>query len=835
MKFADRLKFTATGTSAATITVGAAVGGCRTLAQAIADGALTVGDTNVPFTITDGTAWEDSLFTVTSTTLLTRTQVLASSAGGTTAAAFSGALTVFNAVPGAILSRVNFDSDVAFSQTIPLSQPGTAWMAQTNVAGALKFTPGAAAVKGARCYLRMVADGVNAPDFTSWAEWGGSLGYNNTAGLLNEIQFMYDGYDYWYSASQGVNAVASASALTLSRNAASTTVGSPVTVTVGANAALTGSQSETVTLSAPVAGSWSVNPVTLNASTQSTTSVFTPSAAGSGNITATASGTPSLASASVSYAAIAPDTTVPVMIGTLSSSNVTQSGFALSWQAASDNVAVTGYEYSTDGGTTYSDAGNVLTVNVSGRAASTQYPCAVRAYDAAGNRATPITANVTTSAPVADTTAPSMSGTLTTSNITATGFTMSWPAGSDNVAVTGYETSINGGTTYTDVGNVLTVNKTGLSSGATYPLAVRAYDAAGNRSAALTASVTTSAGAATLNMVARENTTASSGTYTGTLSAQSYGTGSPSGGIMDQAFLNGADGTWIFRVSALTAGTNELHAALGPCDFVPDLNSVVYGLAIRAAGYTPYQNGASKTAANSVTAAVGDYVKFTRVGSALTAYVSKDSQSTWTTIYAWTAVTTQLFAQIRFTNAAAVDSLSGTGLGAAVKTPIRLTGAGITEGGSAGAYTYTGNGTVAAFSASQAGMPDKVLSTSTNGSITVPITTLGTGKVLVGCQSAATLGAVGNTFVAIADDSPYAAYVSGSSNGQTNTITPASGDLMRWTRQVDGTIRVQVSKDSGVSYTSVKEFTQANATYNYLPVYLTGTTAIGPVVATGVS
>lgn len=106
MKFADRLKFTAAGASAASITVGAAVTACRTLAQAISDGALAVGDTGVPFTVTDGTAWEDSLFTITSTTQLTRTSVLASSAGGTTAATFSGPLTVFNAVPASHLSTL---------------------------------------------------------------------------------------------------------------------------------------------------------------------------------------------------------------------------------------------------------------------------------------------------------------------------------------------------------------------------------------------------------------------------------------------------------------------------------------------------------------------------------------------------------------------------------------------------------------------------------------------------------------------------------------------------------------------------------------------------------
>lgn len=108
MKFAERLKITATGTSAATITQSAAVTGFRTLAQTITDGALAVGDTGVPFTIDDGAGnKETSLFTVTSATVLTRTSVLSSSAGGTTAATFTGAtLSVFSSMPASFASKL---------------------------------------------------------------------------------------------------------------------------------------------------------------------------------------------------------------------------------------------------------------------------------------------------------------------------------------------------------------------------------------------------------------------------------------------------------------------------------------------------------------------------------------------------------------------------------------------------------------------------------------------------------------------------------------------------------------------------------------------------------
>jgi chitodextrinase len=192
------------------------------------------------------------------------------------------------------------------------------------------------------------------------------------------------------------------------------------------------------------------------------------------------------------------DTTAPIMNGSLTSSNVSASAFSLNWLAASDTVGVTGYEVSRDGGTTWTVAGNVLTYTYTGLTASTAYAARVRAYDAAGNKATPLSLSVTTSVASSDTTAPTMSGSLTTSNVTATGYTMNWAAGSDNVAVTGYETSTDGGTSWSDAGNVTSRAITGATASTTYNLRVRAYDAAGNRSNVLSASVTTGAAGSTM-------------------------------------------------------------------------------------------------------------------------------------------------------------------------------------------------------------------------------------------------------------------------------------------------------------------------------------------------
>lgn len=408
MKFADRLKFTTTGTNAASFNDGTAVAGCRNIARVIADGGpIAIGDTNVPFTTDDGAGnWEDSLYTVGGTTsapTLTRTQVLASSAGGTTAATFTGSpLTVFNTVPGKILSRVAIDSDVAFSQSVPLAQPGTAWMPQQTVSGALNFTPAANAIKGAYAYVRLVADGINVPTFSGFTEEIGSAGYDNRNGIVNRIQFSYDGSDYWVAVSQALNAAAVASALTLSLNSSSTAVGSPVTVTVGANVALTGSQSVSVTLTAPVAGTWSTNPVTLDATHQTATPTFTPSATGSGNITAAATGTPTLSGASTAYTATAA-ATVPgaPTIGTATAGDTTAS-FAFTAPASNGGAAITGYTLTvykaSDNSTVGTFSGVSSPINATGLTNGTGYYGKVAATNSVGTGAQSGASNTVTPA-----------------------------------------------------------------------------------------------------------------------------------------------------------------------------------------------------------------------------------------------------------------------------------------------------------------------------------------------------------------------------------------------------------------------------------------------------
>jgi hypothetical protein len=193
------------------------------------------------------------------------------------------------------------------------------------------------------------------------------------------------------------------------------------------------------------------------------------------------------------------DTTAPVLTGSIAVSNLTSTGYTLTWPAGSDNAAVSGYDRSLDGGTSWVNVGNVLTINVSGRTAGATDQVQVRARDEAGNVSTPALSVVVALPAAQDTTLPVLIGSITVSNLASTSYTLAWPAGSDNVAVTAYEVSVDGGTGWTNVGNVLTANVSGRTAGATDAVRVRARDAAGNVSTpALSASVTLPGGTDTV-------------------------------------------------------------------------------------------------------------------------------------------------------------------------------------------------------------------------------------------------------------------------------------------------------------------------------------------------
>lgn len=178
------------------------------------------------------------------------------------------------------------------------------------------------------------------------------------------------------------------------------------------------------------------------------------------------------------------DTEAPTIPQDLSSSNLTQSGFTLSWEGSDDNIGVTGYIVYINGVQNSTPSGT--STAVSGLSASTTYQVTVAARDASGNVSQASEAiEITTP----DTQAPTTPSGLTASNITQNSFTLNWLPSTDNVAVELYLVYRNGTLVATVSGTAAGI--TDLTVNATYTVTVRARDAAGNTSSAGSLNVTT--------------------------------------------------------------------------------------------------------------------------------------------------------------------------------------------------------------------------------------------------------------------------------------------------------------------------------------------------------
>ncbi|WP_111683127.1 GEVED domain-containing protein [Winogradskyella tangerina] len=172
-----------------------------------------------------------------------------------------------------------------------------------------------------------------------------------------------------------------------------------------------------------------------------------------------------------------PDTEAPTAPTNLVSADITANSVDLSWDAATDNIAVTEYKV-------YQDGGLIATVSTTGYRAEgltplTNYDFYVIAKDAAGNSSPQSnTENITTLAP--DTEAPTTPLNLLASNETSTSVDLSWEASTDNLSVITYDI-------YQDGSFIVNVNGTthqvtGLSPNTVYSYKVRAKDPANNES-----------------------------------------------------------------------------------------------------------------------------------------------------------------------------------------------------------------------------------------------------------------------------------------------------------------------------------------------------------------
>ncbi len=159
-----------------------------------------------------------------------------------------------------------------------------------------------------------------------------------------------------------------------------------------------------------------------------------------------------------------PDFVPPSAPSALLVSNLTSNSARVGWTASTDNVGVSGYEYSLNGGAWNPLSSSSLSVNLSGLLPSTNYTFVLRAKDASGNISDSANTPFTTLG-------VSLPGTPSFSNKTITSVTATWTA-SSTTGVT-YEWSINGGSSWTPTSST-SVSVSGLIPSTSYTFSVRA-------------------------------------------------------------------------------------------------------------------------------------------------------------------------------------------------------------------------------------------------------------------------------------------------------------------------------------------------------------------------
>ncbi|MEV4489714.1 glycoside hydrolase family 9 protein [Micromonospora coxensis] len=276
-----------------------------------------------------------------------------------------------------------------------------------------------------------------------------------------------------------------------------------------------------------------------------------------------------------------PDTTAPTAPGTPVASAVTATGLTLTWPASTDTggSGLAGYEVTQ--AQVGSDALLLLpastnTLAVTGLTPERTYQFSVRARDGAGNRSTasPTVSVTTPAAPAPDTVAPTAPGTPVASAVTATGLTLSWPAATDNVRVTGYRVYREAGATDTLVGSptTTTLALTGLTPATAYTYYVVAVDAAGNTSVASSPVTVTTAdpptgGACTVAWTSSDWSTG----FTANITVTNTGTSTINGWTLAFTFPNagqkvgqGWSATYTQTGTAVTATNVSYNGTLAP-------------------------------------------------------------------------------------------------------------------------------------------------------------------------------------------------------------------------------------------------------------------------------
>lgn len=651
MKIIDLQMQTATVTSTATITLGPAVSGYRTVAQAIAAGNLIAGDTGVPFYVRDPAtgAYEAGYYTITSETTLTRERI-ARSSNSNAAVSFGGAACeVYCSLPPDYLAGLPGVRTLStLSQSVPLDMAGTTYMPSTTVAGALAFSPAASPVQGALVYVRLTADGANTPTFSGMKEWNGSSGYDNRSGVVNVVQFFYDGADTWYSIAQAVGATAATATATVS----SVTV-SPSTASVGGGGAQT--------FTATVAGT--------NSPTQSVTWSATAGSITSGGVFTAPAATGSTQTITVTATSTLDGTKSGTATVTVAASAATVSGVTVSPSTASVSGGGTQQFTATVAGTN----SPAQTVTWSATAGSITTGGLFTAPAATGSSQT---VTVTATSTVDGT--KSGTATVTVAALTAPGAPTigTATAGDGYVDVAFTAPASNGGAAITSYTATLSTGET--ATGTASPIRVTAANGTA-RTAHVTAtnSVGTGAASAESNSVtpavvdyprlASLVTMTESGTGPYTYTGAGAAITDTTGGCSTKSLAAGVDGWMNFKV----ATTNEIMAGFRISSGVGTWSSLRLGVWAKgnASGvptyYTRVSDGTNSgnTNAGGITPQAGDTLRIARVGNVLKIQVARAATPTTFLDIETKDITSapQLWVQCIASNTAALQLLSWSG------------------------------------------------------------------------------------------------------------------------------------------------------------------------------
>jgi fibronectin type 3 domain-containing protein len=175
------------------------------------------------------------------------------------------------------------------------------------------------------------------------------------------------------------------------------------------------------------------------------------------------------------------DTTPPLEPTGLTGTAASPHEVDLTWNAASDDIGVTGYQIYRDG-SLLATVGAVTQYADKTAPAGTTSSYAVRAVDAAGNYSGSSDA-VSVTTPPADTSPPSTPTGLTAVAVSFNRVDLSWAAASDDTGVTGYTVYRNGQQLVSLGGSTTRYQDTTVAPSTTYSYTVDAVDAVGNRSA----------------------------------------------------------------------------------------------------------------------------------------------------------------------------------------------------------------------------------------------------------------------------------------------------------------------------------------------------------------